>query len=135
MPDNISPERQRIFPMLAYNDAPAALDFLCSAFGFTERERMQMPDGTIGHAEIVLHGNVVMLATTWKNGGLASPRDIPGVPSQLMCDVDDVDAHYRRAREAGAIVIDEPEDQPYGMRMYRAMDPEGHRWLFASPLK
>src|SRR6476661_7482534 len=123
MPDNISHERQRIFPMLAYNDAPAAIEFLCSAFGFTERERMNMPDGKVGHAEIVLHGNVVMLATTWKEGGLASPQDIPGVPSQLMCDVDDVDGHYRRAVDAGAIVIAAPEDQPYGMRMYRAMDP------------
>jgi uncharacterized glyoxalase superfamily protein PhnB len=97
MSDNISDARQRIFPMLAYNDAPAAIDFLCGAFGFTERERMKMPDGTIGHAEIVLNGNVVMLATTWKAGGMASPKDIPGVPSQLFCDVDDVDAHYRHA--------------------------------------
>jgi PhnB protein len=96
---------------------------------------MKMPDGTIGHAEIVLNGNVVMLATTWKAGGMASPKDIPGVPSQLFCDVDDVDAHYRHAVEAGAIVIAAPEDQPYGMRMYRAMDLEGHRWLFASKMK
>lgn len=135
MSDNITDARQRIFPMLAYNDAPAAIDFLCRAFGFTERERMKMPDGTIGHAEIVLNGNVVMLATTWKAGGMASPQDIPGMPSQLFCDVDDVDAHHRHSVEAGAIVIAAPEDQPYGMRMYRAMDPEGHRWLFASKIK
>lgn len=135
MPDNNSDERQRIFPMLAYNDAPAAIDFLCKAFGFTERERMQMPDGKIGHAEVVLHGNVVMLATTWKEAGIASPQDIPGVTSQLYCDVDDVDAHYDRAMEAGAILIDTPKDQPYGMRMYRAIDLEGHHWLFGSKLK
>jgi len=135
MSDNDSDARQRIFPMLAYNDAPAAIEFLCRAFGFTERERMQMPDGTIGHAEIALHNNLVMLATTWKAGGMASPQDIPGVPSQLLCDVDDVDTHYRHALDAGAIVIAAPEDQPYGMRMYRALDPEGHRWLFASKIQ
>ena len=120
--------------MLAYDDAPAALDFLCSAFGFTEQSRMKGPDGSIGHAEVMLGGNVVMLATTWKAGGMASPRDLPGMPSQLFCEVDDVDAHYERAKSAGAVVIAGPEDQPYGFRMYRALDPEGHRWLFAAPL-
>ena len=77
MPLDITESRQRIFPMLAYDDAPAALDFLCSAFGFTERSRMKGPDGTIGHAEVALGGNVVMLATTWKAGGMASPRELP----------------------------------------------------------
>lgn len=120
--------------MLAYDQAPEAIDFLCAAFGFEERSRMNMPDGGIGHAELVLHGNVLMLATTWKAGGLASPRDLPAMPVQLYCEVDDVDAHFRRAKDAGATVIAEPEDQPYGFRMYRALDGEGHRWLFASPL-
>jgi PhnB protein len=125
---------QHIFPMLAYDDAPAAMDFLRDAYGFEEKYRMQMPDGTIGHAEMVLSGNVVMLATTWKAGGLASPRDLPAMPCQLFCEVDDVDAHYRRAVAAGAVVVAEPEDQPHGHRMYRTMDTEGHRWLFASPI-
>jgi len=134
MPTTDAAARQRIFPMLAYDDAPAAIGFLCDAFGFQERYRMPMPDGTVGHAEIVLHDNVVMLATTWKAGGLASPKDLPAMPSQLMFEVDDVDAHYERARNAGAIVVAAPEDQPHGHRMYRAMDLEGHRWIFASPL-
>jgi PhnB protein len=134
MPSNITESRQRIFPMLAYDDAPAAIDFLCSAFGFAERSRMDGPNGTVGHAEVSLGGNVVMLATTWKAGGMASPRDLPGMPSQLFCEVEDVDAHYQRARNAGAVVIGEPENQPYGFRVYRAVDPEGHRWLFAAPV-
>ena len=87
MSENISDAPQRIFPMLAYDDAPAAIDFLKAAFGFEERSRMNMPDGTIGHAELVLSGNVVMLATTWKAGGLASPQDLPGIPSQLFCEI------------------------------------------------
>jgi uncharacterized glyoxalase superfamily protein PhnB len=125
---------QRIFPMLAYDDAPAAIDFLHSAFGFEEKFRMQMPDGNIGHAEMTLNGGQVWLATTWKAGGLSSPKDLPAMPCQLFCEVEDVDAHYRQASAAGAVVVAEPENQPYGFRVYRAMDLEGHRWLFASPL-
>jgi uncharacterized glyoxalase superfamily protein PhnB len=53
----------------------------------------------------------------------------------LRCAVPDVDAHYRQARAAGAIVLDEPADQDYGERVYRAIDPEGHRWIFATPLE
>ena len=134
MSNNTGTVRQRIFPMLAYDDAPAAMIFLREVFGFEEKYRMAMPDGTIGHAEMVLSGNVVMLATTWKAGGLSSPKDLPAMPYQLYCEVDDVDAHFQRARSAGAVVIAEPEDQPYGSRVYRALDLEGHRWLFASPL-
>jgi uncharacterized glyoxalase superfamily protein PhnB len=50
-----------------------------------------------------------------------------------MVRVDDVDAHFRRALAAGATVIDQPADQEYGERTYRATDVEGHRWIFATP--
>jgi uncharacterized glyoxalase superfamily protein PhnB len=128
---------QRIVPMLAYADAPAALDFLCEAFGFEVRFRMDMPDGTVGHAEVGYRGNVVMLASAWREGGLASPRELADVHAQVYCrvdDVDDVDAHWVRARAAGATLVGEPEDQRHGERSYRALDPEGHRWIFATPL-
>jgi PhnB protein len=127
----------RMCPMLAYDDAPAAIDFLCQAFGFEERFRLPGPGGTIGHAELV-HGNgrdvLVMVATTWKAGGMSSPRDLPAVHTQLLCYVDDVDAHYARAKAAGATLVGEPEDTTHGDRSYRAVDPEGHRWIFASPI-
>ncbi len=126
---------QLIIPYLAYNDAPAALAFLCEAFGFTERFRMPASDGRIGHAEIAYKDNIVMLASTWRAAGAASPQDLAGTHTQLHCTVDDVDAHYEHAREAGATIIGEPVDQPYGLRIYRAMDPEGHRWIFGSPVK
>ncbi|HLJ50164.1 MAG TPA: VOC family protein [Bryobacteraceae bacterium] len=125
---------QRIIPYLAYDDAPAAITFLCEAFGFTERFRMPTKDGRIGHAEVAYRDNIVMLASTWRVAGAASPRDLAGVHTQLHCTVDDVDAHYERAREAGATIIGAPADQPHGTRMYRAVDPEGHRWIFGSPI-
>mgnify|MGYP006174174009 CR=1 FL=1 len=49
-------------------------------------------------------------------------------------EVDDVDAHYEQARGAGAEIEYEPMDQPYGVREYGAIDPEGHRWAFVTPL-
>lgn len=124
-------------PMLAYDDAPAALEFLCRAFGFEERFRLAMPDGSIGHAELILEGSqaCVPLATTWKDAGMASPKDLAGVHSQVSCEVTDVEAHFERARSAGATVVAPPEDQPYGARIYRAVDPEGHRWIFSQTLR
>src|ERR1700682_6323008 len=121
---------QRIVPMLVYEDAPAALTFLREAFGFEERFRMAMDDGRIGHAEIGYQDNIVMLASVWREAGMASPLELPAVPRQVFCRVGDVDAHYEKARAAGATVVAQPADQPYGERMYRAMDPEGHRWIF-----
>jgi uncharacterized glyoxalase superfamily protein PhnB len=124
---------QSIVPMLPYADAPAAIAFLCRAFGFEERFRMDMPDGTIGHAELALGDGVVMLASVWRDGGLASPLELPALHAQIWCRVDDVDAHFARARAAGATLVGEPEDQDHGGRSYRALDPEGHRWIFAGP--
>jgi PhnB protein len=125
---------QRIIPYLGYRDCPRALGFLRDAFGFEERFRMPMPDGRIGHAEMVLGDNVIMLASAWVEAGQLSPLDLGGVHTVIYCYVDDVDAHYRKARTAGAVVVAEPEDQFHGARSYRATDPEGHRWIFATQI-
>jgi len=122
--------RYPLTPMLSYRDAPAAITFLADAFGFTERYRLAMPDGAIGHAELAHGDAVIALASAYPDMGLDSPVDLPVRHSQLMVEVDDVDAHFERARAAGAIIQAEPEDQPHGGRMYRATDPEGHRWIF-----
>ncbi len=126
---------QRIIPYLGYRDCAKALDFLREAFGFEERFRMPMPDGRIGHAEMVLVDNFIMLASAWEEAGQLSPLDLKGVHTVIHCYVDDLDAHYRRAKGAGAVVIGEPEDQSYGARSYRAIDPEGHRWIFATQVR
>ena len=126
---------QRIVPMLPYADAPAAIAFLCRAFGFEERFRMDMPDGTIGHAELALGDDVVMLASVWREGGLTSPLELHALHAQIWCRVDDVDAHFARARAAGATLVGAPEDQAHGGRSYRALDLEGHRWIFSGPAR
>ncbi|MDB4970835.1 MAG: glyoxalase [Myxococcales bacterium] len=128
------PSTQRIVPMLAYRDAPKAIDFLSRAFGFEEKMRMDMPDGRVGHAELGLGGHIIMLASVWDEGGLAAPFELPAAHCQIYCVVADVDAHHERARAAGGTIVAAPADQPYGMRMYRVNDPEGHRWIFATAL-
>jgi uncharacterized glyoxalase superfamily protein PhnB len=132
----------RIVPMLAYEDAAAALDWLAGAFGFRERTRLTEEDGTISHAEMELGDGVIMLASPTPH--YHSPRHhaevcefarmwsaVPYVIDGLHVFVDDVDKHFRRAKEAGATILSEPEDQPYGERVYRVADLEGHRWMFA----
>jgi uncharacterized glyoxalase superfamily protein PhnB len=84
-----------------------------------------MDDGPIG---------LLYLAPLWKEVGKMSPKDLPGVPCQIYCRVDDIDADFRRAREAGATVINDPADQGHGERTYRARDMEGRRWIFGDPL-
>jgi PhnB protein len=121
---------QRVIPYLLYSDAPAALEFLCRAFGFQERDRVSGPEGTILHAEIGYRDNVVMLATAVPDMGHTSPKDLTGLHTLVVCYVDDVDAHHDRAKAAGAKILSEPEDQFYGDRTYRALDPEGHAWHF-----
>jgi uncharacterized glyoxalase superfamily protein PhnB len=129
MPDQTQP----VVPCLFYTDAAAAIAFLCQAFGFKEEFRHAMPDGKIGFARLGCEGGgAVTLASVWPEGGFASPLELPAVHSQVYCNVDDTDAHYERAKAAGATIAAEPADQ-YGGRSYRAIDPEGHRWIFAGP--
>ncbi len=127
-------ESPRVCPMLSYHDAPAAIEFLGKAFGFEELFRMEMPDGKIAHAEVGYDGVRIMLASEFPAMAFQSPRETETRYSQLYVMVDDVDAHYERARAAGAVIVAEPAED-HGDRSYRANDLEGHRWIFATPLE
>ena len=81
---------QRVVPMLVYRDAPAAIEFLCKAFGFTELYRLDMEDGRVGHAELSYGDNVVALASVYAELGYASPQDTNGIHCSLLWYVDDV---------------------------------------------
>ena len=83
---------QRIFPMLAYRDAPAALEFLTTAFGFEETMRMEGENGTIAHAELEMGGQRLMLASAWRDAGIAPTINLAGNHSQHKVQVDEVDA-------------------------------------------
>lgn len=131
--------------MIAYEDAAAAIDWLVQAFGFRERLRYTEDDGQVTHAELELDGGLIMLATPTPD--YVSPKrlressdlarksaDNPFVVDGLMIDVDDADAHFARAKEAGATILSEPVDVDVGVRQYRVEDPEGHRWMFVQTI-
>jgi uncharacterized glyoxalase superfamily protein PhnB len=119
-----------ISPYLYYEDGIAALDFLATAFGFQERERHVDQDGTLRHGEMQFGNSVVMLASVPD----ATPNALGRATAGVHVTVDDVDAHCERARAAGATIESEPEDKPYGARMYGVRDPSGHQWWFAQPI-
>lgn len=137
---------QRIIPMIAYEDVGAAIDWLVEAFGFAEHgERYVMEDGTIGHAELELQGEIVMLATpsreyqspkTHRENCEAAARwlDNPYAVDGVHVEVDDVDAHHARAVASGATILRGPEEPGIGFRICTVEDLEGHRWMFAQRL-
>lgn len=122
---------QRITPYVLYEDAGAAVDWLCAAFGFTERLRFPEPDGTVSHAEVEMDGAVVMLGAP--GGDYQSPARSGHATQMVYVEIDNVDGHCDRARSAGATIVEEPNDKPYGYRSYAALDLEGHRWDFGKP--
>lgn len=130
MPANPPENTPRITPYLLYQDVATALDFLSRAFGFRERMRMPMPDGSIGHAEMELADGVIMLGCP--GASYRNPKKLGGVTQNIYVYVDDVDKHFERAKRAGAKILAEPADQFYGDRRYGAVDPEGHEWYFAT---
>jgi PhnB protein len=123
----------RIAPYLLYEDAAAAIDFLTRAFGLRERLRVPTEDGRVSHAELDLDGSLVMLGEPGPE--YRSPKAAGTRHALVHVSVDDVDAHFARARDAGATIIEEPADQPYGDRRYAAEDPEGHQWFFAQRVR
>ena len=128
--------RANIIPTLSYRDAPAAIDWLCRAFGF--EKQLVVPDeaGGIAHAQLVLGPGMIMLGSARDDGFgklQKPPRDVGGVGTQsAYVVVADVDAHHARATAAGARIAHPLEDKDYGGRGYSCFDPEGHVWSFGS---
>lgn len=124
-----------IAPYLMVEGAAGAIEFYCNVFGATERMRMPGPDGRIGHAELQVGDSIVMLADTSPEMGARSPQDIGGTPVTLMIYVEDVDAVFERALNAGATSERPVEDQFYGDRAGQFLDPFGHRWFVATHIE
>lgn len=125
-----------MFPFMAYDDAPAALDWLCRAFGFEKHFVVPGPDGTIAHAQLRL-GNGMIMAGSAKGRkemfGMVLPRDCGGtVTGGVYVVVADIDGHHARAKAAGAEIVRALADTDYGSREYMARDPEGHVWSFGT---
>ena len=133
MPENTRTGVTNIFPFLRYKDAPGAIEWLARAFGFEKTFVAPGPDGTIAHAEMSFGPGTIMLGTVKDDAlGMKSPRDLSGVNQGIYVTVDDVDAHYARAKAAGAEVVFELQGTDYGSREYTARDLEGHLWSFGT---
>jgi uncharacterized glyoxalase superfamily protein PhnB len=124
---------QAVTPYLLYEDVAAAIDWLCDAFGFEERLRFADGSGIVTHAELTLGGGEVFLGHPGPD--YRSPRELGAFTHLVHVYVDDVDAHCARAVEAGAPVLGELHDTPYGDRRYDTEDLEGHRWSFAQVVR
>lgn len=137
----------RISSAVFYDDAAKAIDWLCQAFGFEVRLKVEGEGGRIEHSELTFGDGLIMVGSA---GGRASrpspmpcksPRSLGGANTQSLCVyLDDVEAHCARARAAGAKILEGPSTSDYGEdywtdRGYRAEDLEGHNWYVVQRLR
>jgi PhnB protein len=121
-----------VTPYLSVDDASAAIDFYQRALGAKERVRMAGPGGAIMHAELEIGDSLVMLSDPFPQFTPRPPRELGGTSASIFLYVEDVDALYRKALDAGASSVAEPEDMFWGDRFGAVMDPFGHHWTIAT---
>lgn len=141
------PDWPRISSSLHYRDAAGAIDWLCAAFGFTLRLKVEGEGGRIEHSELEFGDGVIMVcqedaadAPLRFGSRRVSPLTAGGTTQGLMVYVDDAQAHCEHARAQGATIVAEPAVHDYGEdywadRGYSALDCEGHVWWFAERLR
>ncbi len=137
----------RISSVLYYDNAVAAIEWICDVFDFELRMKIEGEARTVVHSELTYGEGLIMVADAKvRSEGpnslpSKSPRSLDGTNTQtLLVFVDDADAHCEHARAAGAKIIDEPTTHDYGEdhwadRMYRAEDFEGHHWWFTQRIR
>jgi uncharacterized glyoxalase superfamily protein PhnB len=120
---------QKIYPVLKYNDAQVAFDFLEGVLGCERLQVHEGENGGIAHAELRFGDEVLMFGTASEG----DPQFNQGVGrTSVYVVVDDPDALFERARDAGAEVVLAPTDQDYGSRDFVVRDPEGNLWSFGT---
>ncbi|HXW71381.1 MAG TPA: VOC family protein [Methylocella sp.] len=128
--------RPAVVPALFYKDPWAALDWVEKAFGFQRTMVISDEQGRLGHSEMRFGDSLIYIGGEWADF-TANPDSIGGKNTQTIHVHlrDRIDAHCAGAREAGAAILQEPTDQFYGDRTYRARDPEGHVWTFSQSVR
>lgn len=124
-----------VTPYLIVNGAAAAIEFYRKVFRATEKVRMPSPGGKIGHAEIKIGDSMIMLADEHPEMGAKSPAATNGSPVSIVLYLEDVDATFKKAVAAGAMVMRPLEDKFYGDRMGSIADPFGHTWHLATHIE
>ncbi len=125
-----------IIPTMRYKDAPAAIEWLCNAFGFEKHLVVPGEDGTIAHAQLNFGNAMIMLGSENDkeyDRFIKTPKDLNGMNTQAAyIIVEEIDKHYQRAIAGGAKILLDIKDEDYGGRGYSCQDPEGHIWNFGS---
>lgn len=136
MSDNAKITTATVIPTMRYNDARAAIEWLCEAFGFAKHLVVPGEDGKIAHAQLIFGNGMIMLGSARDDdfGRLQKPpSELGGIGSQSpYIIVDDADRHYAQAVAAGAEIVMEIKDEDYGGRGYSCRDFEGHVWNFGT---
>jgi uncharacterized glyoxalase superfamily protein PhnB len=136
MSANVKDTRATIVPCLRYRDAPAAIAWLCEAFGFERQLVVPGENGTIAHAQLAFGNGMIMLGSAVDSDYgrlIRQPDETGGRGTQsIYVIVDDADAHYARAKAANAEIVIDIKDEDYGGRGYSCRDPEGHLWNFGT---
>ncbi|MDQ5874406.1 MAG: VOC family protein [Actinomycetota bacterium] len=136
---NVKPipdEYPQVTAYLCIDGASDAIEFYSKVLGATQRgDRMEAPGGKVGHAELSLGDSLIMLSDEFPEMGIQSPKKLGGSPVTMSVYVEDVDAVFERAVEAGAKPLRAVEDQFYGDRSGQFEDPFGHRWSVASHIE
>lgn len=129
---HIYPGAYSLNAYITVNGCNDAIEFYKKAFGATERGKLIMPGGIIGHAEILIEGSLFMLAEENIEWGNKSPKTIGGSPVAFSLYVKDVDIAFQKAIDAGSTVLMAVEDKFYGDRVGELMDPFGYKWMLAT---
>ncbi len=124
-----------VIPTLRYRDAKAAIELLCTVFGFT-RHAVYEEDGIVAHAELALGGGMIMIGTVRDDAAvnayganIVQPDEIGGKETQAAyLVVPDADAVYARAKAAEFPIIVEIKDETHGGRGFGCRDREGRLW-------
>lgn len=123
---------QTLSPSLIVDPASEAIDYYKRAFGAIERGVMPGPDGRIAHAELQIGDSVLMLSDPFPMQNAKSPKELGGTSVAIFMYVEDVDAVYKQAIEAGGTSTMEPDNQFWGDRFGALVDPFGHAWAIAT---
>ena len=122
------PTPSNLYPSLSYDDAAAAIEWLCDVLGFRKRLIVPGPDGTVVHSELSLGPGVVMVGSPRDDDGRSSPKRLGGVTAALSIQCDDPDAVFERVAKAGWEILHDLQEEDHDARGFMTRDPGGQQW-------
>ena len=136
MPNIPNPTGTKFAPVLRYRGVAAAVDWLCTAFGFEKHGIVTGEDGEVLSAHLTFGDHMIMVLPAHDSGlgrFIKQPDEVGGAETQsCYIVVEDADAHYHKAKAAGAAILLDISDDDHGGRGYACRDPEGHIWSFGT---